>query len=62
METLRGTVDGTLFRNGENGYSVLSLRVNGSLQTAVGIFPELTDGEQLQLEGEWTQHAQYGRQ
>lgn len=62
METLRGTVNGTLFRNDENGYSVVSLRVEGCLQTAVGIFPELTDGEQLQLEGEWTQHAQYGRQ
>ncbi len=62
METLRGTVNGTLFRNDDNGYSVISLRVEGNLQTAVGIFPELTDGEQLQLEGEWTQHAQYGRQ
>ncbi len=62
MATLRGTVDGTLFRNDDNGYSVISLRVEGSLQTAVGIFPELTDGEQLQLEGDWTQHAQYGRQ
>ncbi|MGI6686880.1 MAG: ATP-dependent RecD-like DNA helicase [Christensenellales bacterium] len=62
METLHGTVNGTLFRNDENGYSVLSLRVEGSLQTAVGIFPELTDGERLTLEGEWTHHTQYGRQ
>ena len=62
METLQGTVNGTLFRNDENGYSVVSLRVEGNLQTAVGIFPELTDGEQLVLEGEWTHHAQYGRQ
>ncbi|MGI6696718.1 MAG: ATP-dependent RecD-like DNA helicase [Christensenellales bacterium] len=62
METLHGTVNGTLFRNDENGYSVLSLRVESSLQTAVGIFPELTDGERLTLEGEWTHHTQYGRQ
>ena len=62
METLHGTVNGTLFRNDENGYSVLSLRVEGSLQTAVGIFPEFSEGERLQLEGEWTEHTQYGRQ
>ncbi len=62
METLLGTVNGTLFRNDENGYSVISLRVNGSIQTAVGILPELTDGEQITLEGEWTHHAQYGLQ
>ncbi|MDD4080449.1 MAG: ATP-dependent RecD-like DNA helicase [Eubacteriales bacterium] len=62
METLHGTVNGTLFRNDENGYSVISLRVEGNLQTAVGVFPELSDGELLQLEGEWMQHAQYGRQ
>ena len=62
METLHGTVNGTLFRNEENGYSVISLRVDGDLQTAVGVLPELSDGEILHLEGEWMQHAQYGRQ
>ena len=44
MEKLEGTVLGTVFRNPENGYSVLAIRVGRSEHTAVGTLPELNIG------------------
>lgn len=62
MEILQGITEGTLFRNAENGYTVISIRSNGSLVTVTGSLPELSDGEEVELEGEWTNHPQYGKQ
>ena len=62
MEKLEGTVISTVFRNPENGYSVLTLRVGRNEHTAVGAFPELTSGEQVLLTGEWVEHKTFGRQ
>jgi len=62
LERLRGKAAGTLFRNGENGYSVISLQTGEGPVTVTGTFPELSQGETLSVEGTWTQHPQYGRQ
>ena len=62
MEKLEGTVLGTVFRNPENGYSVLTIRVGRSEHTAVGTLPELNIGEQVILTGDWTEHKTFGRQ
>ncbi len=62
MEKLAGTVLGTIFRNPENGYSVLAIRVDRSEHTAVGTLPELNIGEQVILTGDWTEHKTFGRQ
>ena len=62
MERLEAGVLGTIFRNEENGYSVVSIRVGRQEATATGVLPELAPGEQVLLGGEWVEHKSYGRQ
>ena len=62
MERLDAIVESTVFRNPENGYTVLSVRAGRSDQTVVGSLPELSPGEQVTFTGEWTEHRTYGRQ
>ena len=62
MDQLEATILGTVYRNPENGYSVLSVRSGRSEVTVVGSLPELSPGEQAVFSGEWTEHRTYGRQ
>ncbi len=62
MEQVEASVLGTIYRNEENGYSVLMARMGRSEITIVGVLPELTAGEQAIFSGEWVEHPQYGRQ
>ena len=62
MERLEATIEGTVFRNPENGYSVLTVRSGRSEVTVIGTLPELSPGEQAVFTGEWTEHRTYGRQ
>ena len=62
MEQLEATIEGTVFRNQENGYSVLTVRAGRSEVTVIGTLPELSPGEQAVFTGEWTEHRTYGRQ
>lgn len=63
MNFLEGTVERVTFFNPENGYSVVRLKpARGDLITLVGNLPEVTPGEHLRLQGEWTAHSEYGRQ
>ena len=61
-EKLDGTMAGTVFRNAENGYSVIMVKSGRSLVTCTGILPELAVGEQIILTGSYVDHPQYGRQ
>ena len=62
MERLEASILGTVFRNEENGYSVVSVRSGRSEVTVVGNLPELTPGEQVLFCGDWSEHKSYGRQ
>jgi len=62
MEQLEASVLGTVFRNAENGYTVLSVRSGRNEFTVVGALPELSPGEQAVFTGEWVDHKSYGRQ
>ena len=62
MEKLEASVVGTIFRNPENGYSVLTVRAGRGEQTVIGALPELNPGEQAVFTGEWVEHKSYGRQ
>lgn len=62
MENVEASVLGTVYRNAENGYTVLMARVGRHEVTIVGTLPELTAGEQAVFTGEWMEHPQYGRQ
>ena len=62
LDTLTAVVQETTFRNDENGYTVLRVGSGRSLQTVVGMMPELSPGENVTFEGTWTEHPTYGRQ
>ena len=62
MEQFEATIQGTVFRNPENGYSVITVRSGRSEHTVIGTLPELSPGEQVIFHGEWTEHRTYGRQ
>ena len=59
---LEGIAGAVLFRNEENGYTVLRLRCGEEEITAVGCMPGVAPGEALELEGSWGHHPAYGRQ
>ncbi len=62
METLSGYVEHIVFQNEENGYTVLNLVCGEDEMTCVGIFHGISEGECLELSGEYTTHPSYGRQ
>ena len=63
LNELSGSVSVVLFRNEENGYTVLRLDTEDRGEvTAVGCMPGVTPGETLELQGTWTRHASYGEQ
>lgn len=62
MEQIEGSVQGTVYRNEENGYSVVTIRVGRTETTVVGVLPRLSIGEQAVFTGEWVEHPQYGKQ
>ena len=62
MEQLEAGILGTVFRNEENGWSVITVRAGRNETTVVGTLPELSPGEQAVFTGEWIEHKTYGRQ
>ena len=62
MEQVEATVRETIYRNAENGYSVVQVKAGQRLTTVVGVLPEMSSGEQVIFTGEWMEHPQYGRQ
>jgi exodeoxyribonuclease V alpha subunit len=63
-QTMDGVVDRITYINEENGYTIARLKVprQKQLATIAGYMPAISVGEGLRLEGEWVNHAQYGRQ
>ena len=59
---LVANVENTVFRNEENGYSVLSLSYDKKRITAVGTVPEVFEGQTLELEGEFIVNKKFGEQ
>ena len=62
VEQVEATVRETIYRNAENGYSVIQCKGDKRSFTAVGALPQLSSGERVTLSGEWTEHPQYGPQ
>ena len=59
---LTGTVLEIVYRNVENGYSVVWLDTNPMPCTAVGVFPPVASGEVVEVEGEWVNNSRFGEQ
>ena len=62
MEKITGYVERIVFRNEENGYTVLKFISKEEEITCVGIFSGVAEGENLELTGEYTEHVTYGEQ
>ncbi len=62
LSEIDGTVMSVVFRNEENGYTVLRLKTLDGVVTAVGVLPGVTAGEGLTLSGSWSSHPSYGEQ
>ncbi len=62
-QQIKGTVSAIVFRNEENGYTVLNLETtDGDDITCVGNFPTLSVGAVLNICGKVTVHKVYGEQ
>lgn len=59
---VNGVVEGIVYRNAENGYSVLDVSFDGKLITAVGELSFVDVGEELSMKGEWGVHPTFGKQ
>ena len=62
METINGYVDHIIYRNADNGYTVLVLIYEEEEVTCVGYFSDIAEGENIEAKGEYTDHPTYGRQ
>lgn len=62
MERIEGYVDHIVFRNTDNGYTVMSVVSKGDEVTCVGMLQYIGDGELIEAQGHYTEHATYGRQ
>ena len=63
-ETVTGYIDHVIFRNEDNGYTVMVMKgtEDDSELTCVGNFPALTQGASIEAVGNYTTHPVYGRQ
>ena len=59
---VEGVVEDVIYKNPENGYCVLRLETQEGDLVAVGTLPLVSEGETLELEGDYTEHKTYGRQ
>ncbi|MGI6237439.1 MAG: ATP-dependent RecD-like DNA helicase [Candidatus Excrementavichristensenella sp.] len=62
MIRLEGTLEEIIFRNEENGYTVFALEHGREHTVCVGNTHPWPQGERLLVEGEWSEHRDYGRQ
>lgn len=62
MEKVSGYIEHIVYRNEENGYTVLRVVADGEEVTCVGIFHVISEGEYAEMEGEYTLHPSYGPQ
>ena len=61
-ETFEGYVERIVYRNAENGYTVLNLANDNEEMTCVGIFTFIHEGEYIEVSGILTEHPIYGEQ
>ena len=59
---INGFVEDIVFRNAENGYSVIDVSCDGKLITVVGTLASVSVGEEIEIKGQWTTHPTFGMQ
>lgn len=63
-ETVTGYIDHIIFRNNDNGYTVMVLKGTQKEEelTCVGTFPSVTQGAAIEAVGTFSHHPVYGKQ
>lgn len=61
-ESFEGYVERIVFRNAENGYTVLSISQDDEELTCVGTFTFINEGEYIEVTGTLIEHPLYGEQ
>ncbi|MBR5451869.1 MAG: ATP-dependent RecD-like DNA helicase [Clostridia bacterium] len=61
-ELIKGTIADITYQNVETGFTVLELEDGDNALTAVGLMPDVSVGEVLELVGNFDFHSVYGRQ
>lgn len=61
-DIVQGYVEKIIYRNEENGYTVLSLLSEDTALTCVGAFHFVNEGEYIEVTGTITEHPVYGEQ
>ena len=59
---LEGSVEGVIFHNADNGFSVVEMECNNEIIIIVGELPQLSAGEDITVTGVWANHPTFGRQ
>ena len=62
MEEIQGYIEKIVYRNSDNGYTVMELVSEDEEITCVGIFHFINEGEYLEIRGEYIKHQTYGEQ
>ena len=62
MEQISGYVEHIIFQKPENGYTVFELVGDEEDITCVGMCKGMTEGENIEAEGDYVEHPMYGRQ
>lgn len=62
MTFVEGTVLEIIYRNDENGYTVLEIDADGKMAVCVGNLPPIQPGEYARFYGAYTVHKTYGEQ
>ena len=59
---VEGYIEKIIYRSEESGYTVLTLVHGGKEWSLTGIFPEVSEGEYISVQGETIEHPMYGEQ
>lgn len=62
MEVISGYVEHIIYRNADNGYTVMEVVADGEEITCVGSLRYIDEGEFIEAEGEYVSHQVYGEQ
>ncbi len=59
---IKGDVVDIIYRNEENGFSIVVMDVEGDPIVCKGTFPAVVEGQTMSLDGKFIVHPKYGRQ
>ena len=64
MNEVIGIIEDVVFRNEDNGFTVMEIRseAEGTTVTVVGNLPFAVEGERVKVTGQWAVHPDYGEQ